>query len=182
MPGFLDSDAATGPFLQRHGYQPAVTTLVLQRRLDQQVVTADPRFVALRRNYEVRQLEQMSIGSWWQECVYGMLEPREYRLEDKRSGLPAARVLYWEMEGYSWRWGHPSVGVLDVQVRAELRRKGLAKLLLTQALRKLQGDYFGIVEAHAPDNDAVADSLFRAVGFERVDTGRVFQKDIGSPT
>jgi ribosomal protein S18 acetylase RimI-like enzyme len=181
MPGFLDSDPATGPFLQRHGYRPVDATLVLQRRLDGSAAAADSRFALLRRTYEVQVLDEMSIGSWWQECVYGLLEPREYRLEDKRTGMPAARLLVWEMEGYSWRWGHPSVGVLDVRVRAEFRRKGLAKFLLTHVLRQLQDDYFGLVEAHAPEDDPVATSLLGGLGFDRVDAGHVYEKPLAAP-
>jgi ribosomal protein S18 acetylase RimI-like enzyme len=180
MPGFLDSDSATAPFLERHGYRAVVTTLVLQRRLDQPVAVADSRFAALRRNYEAQLLDEMSIGSWWQECVYGLLEPREIRLEVKRTGAFAGRILYWEMEGYSWRWDCPSVGVLDMQVSGEFRGQGLAKLLLTHLLRRLQDDYFGVVEAQVREEDAVAAALFGALGFERVDVGRVFEKQIAA--
>jgi ribosomal protein S18 acetylase RimI-like enzyme len=179
MPGFLDSDPAISPFLQWHGYRPADTTLVLQRRLDVAVSVADPRFAALRRKYEVRLMPQVSIGSWWRECVYGLLEPVEFRLEEKPSGMPAARVLLWEMEGYSWRWGHPCVGVLEIQVRSDLRRQGVAKFLLTQVLRKLQDEYFGMVEVQTPERNPAALALFRALGFEHVDTGRVFRRDLG---
>jgi ribosomal protein S18 acetylase RimI-like enzyme len=178
MPGFLDSDPATGPFLLRHGYAAGEATTVLQRRLEQPVPAADARFVALRRRFEVRLIPQMSIGSWWQECVYGLLEPVEFRLEDKLSGMPAARVLLWEMEGYSWRWGCPSVGVLDIQVRTDLRRQGLAKFLLTQILRRLQEEYFGIVEVQAPEPNPTALALFQTLGFQSVDVGRVYLKDL----
>ncbi len=178
MPGFLDSDPATGPFLLRQGYAASDVTLVLQRRLEQPVPTADARFVGLRRRFDTRLMPQMSIGSWWQECVYGLLEPVEFRLEDKLSGAPAARALLWEMEGYSWRWGCPSVGVLDIQVRSELRRQGLAKFLLTQILRRLQEEYFGIVEVQALEQHSMALTLFQSLGFQTVDTGRVYLKAV----
>ena len=114
MPGFLDSDPATGSFLESHGYRAADATLVLQRRLDTPVPAADVRFANLRRQYVTSDPMPASIGSWWRECVYGVLEPVEFRLTDKLSGMPAARAVLWEMEGYSWRWGHPSAGVLDI--------------------------------------------------------------------
>jgi ribosomal protein S18 acetylase RimI-like enzyme len=177
MPGFLDSDAATGPFLLRRGYQAGEVTAVFQRRLDAPAPTADARFVALRRRFDVRLMPRASIGSWWQESVYGLLEPAEFRLEDRLSGLPVARALLWEMEGYSWRWGCPSVGTLDVQVRSDWRRQGLAKFLLTQILRRLQEEYFGIVEAQTPEQNELAIGLLRSIGFERVDAGRVYLKE-----
>jgi ribosomal protein S18 acetylase RimI-like enzyme len=178
MPGFLGSDPATGAFLEGQGYKLAETNVVLQRRLDHPIPSADPRFSTIRKRYDVRLLPQMSIGTWWQECVYGLLEPVEFRLEEKSSTMPAARALLWEMEGYSWRWGHPSVGLLSVQVRSEMRRQGLAKYLIGQILRKLQEEYFGVVEAQAPEQDATAIALFRSLGFEQVDVGRVYQKNI----
>jgi ribosomal protein S18 acetylase RimI-like enzyme len=181
MPGFLDSDPATGPFLERHGYRAAESTLVMQRRLDQPVSAADARYGALRRRFEIKLMPQMSIGTWWRECVYGLLEPVEFRLEDKLTGISAARALLWEMEGYSWRWGHPSAGLLEIQVRSDLRRQGVAKFLLSQILRKLQEEYFGVVEAQAPEADATAGALLASLGFERVDVGRVYRKEIAPP-
>jgi ribosomal protein S18 acetylase RimI-like enzyme len=177
MPGFLDSDPATGRFLKGRGFQEAAANIVLQRRLDQPIPAADVRFGSLRRGYEVRLMPQMSIGSWWQECVYGLLEPVEFRLEDKASQMPAARARLWEMEGYSWRWGHPAAGMLDIQVRSELRRQGMAKYLLTHILRKLQEEYFGVLEVQAGQKDDTALALFRSLGFVQVDVGRVYRKE-----
>jgi ribosomal protein S18 acetylase RimI-like enzyme len=178
MPGFLDSDPAIGPFLLNRGYRAGDATVVLQRRLEVPVQAADVRFLGLRRRFDVRLMPQVTIGSWWRECVYGLLEPAEFRLEDKLSGMPAARALLWEMEGFSWRWGRPSAGVLEVQVRCELRRQGMAKFILTQILRKLQDEYFGIVEAQVPERNEGALALFQSLGFERVDVGRVYLKDL----
>ena len=181
MPGFLDSDAALGPFLVRHGYGAGESTLVLQRRLEKPFPPADVRFVAARRRFDIRLMPQMSIGSWWQECVYGLLEPVEFRLEEKGSGMPAARALLWEMEGHSGRWGCPSAGLLETQVRSDLRRQGLAKFLLTQILRRLQEEYFGIAEVQIPEQSETALALVRSLGFEQVDTGRVYIKDLEQP-
>ena len=90
MPGFLDSDAATGPFLISQGYRVGEATNVLHGGLDQTVAAADARFVTYRRRFDTRLMPNMSIGSWWQECIYGLLEPAEFRLEDRLSGMPAA--------------------------------------------------------------------------------------------
>jgi ribosomal protein S18 acetylase RimI-like enzyme len=178
MPGFLDSEAAAAPFLTRRGYQPADQTVVLHRRLGGPYPPADPRFSTYRKRFDIRLLPQLSIGSWWQECVYGLIEPVEFRLEEKPSGMPAARAVLWEMEGYSGQWGCPAAGLLDVQVRGELRRQGLAKYLLSQILRRLQEEYFGVVEVQAADQNSAALALFTSLGFERVDTGRVYTKSL----
>ena len=45
--GFLDSDAAAGPFFERRGYQTQETKLVFQCPLDRPPVVADGRFAGL---------------------------------------------------------------------------------------------------------------------------------------
>lgn len=178
-PGFLTSDPGAGPFLEMNGYVGASTALVFQRRLDQPVTVADPRFNLLKRRYEVQILPRTPVGTWWQECQFSTLEPIEFRLEDKLTGMPAARCMLWEMEGYSWRWQAPSAGLLDLQVRADLRRQGLGRFLVTQILRFLQDQYFMILETQMSERNAPAVGLFRSLGFEQADVGRLYRRSGG---
>jgi GNAT superfamily N-acetyltransferase len=178
LPGVLLSDAAAGPFLESHGYVGVGTTLVLQRRLGQHLAVADARFAAIRRKYDVKLMPRANLGTWWQESVLGLIEPVEFRLEDKLSGLPAARALAWEMEGFSGRWNAPAVGLLELHVRADLRRQGLAKFLLTQLMRNLQEQFFGVVETQVAESNAAALALYQSVAFERVDAGRVYRRTL----
>lgn len=176
-PGILASDADAEPFLKTCGYFPAFPRLVFQRKLDVPLAVADPRFASLRRRYDVQLLLRgAQSGSWWQECVWGTLEPSELRLFDKLTGLPAARAVVWELEGFSWRWRFPSAGIFDVQVRPDLRRQGLAKLMLLDMLRFLQEQFFGIAELQIPSGDPAAAGLCKALGFEQVDAGYVYRQ------
>ena len=136
----------------------------------------DARFGALRRKYEPQALPQARLGSWFRECVLGPLEPSEFRLDDKATGQTAARALFWEMTDYGWRWGAPPAGVLDVQVRNDLRRQGLGKFLLAQLLRHLQEQYFAVAEVQVPDEEETAAKLFRSLGFVQVDVGVSYVK------
>jgi ribosomal protein S18 acetylase RimI-like enzyme len=178
MPGFLESDAAAAPFLARQGYSPHDTTLVLQRPLHQPINIVDARFATLRRRYELRIVPHSGIDSWWQECVLGPIELVEFRLFDKTLSQVAAQTLVWEMDLFSWRWNQPAVGILDIQVREELRRQGLAKLLLAQMLRYLQEQFFGLVEVQTVPDNPLAIKLFQSAGFEQVDTGHVYKKQV----
>jgi ribosomal protein S18 acetylase RimI-like enzyme len=177
LPGFLDSDKAAGPFLEHHGYQPVETCLVFQRTLDRPINVADGRFANVRRRFEVRVVPRVGVRSWWQECVLGFVEPLEFRLDETQTGQVAARAEVWEMEGFSWRWGLPAVGIIDLSVHPDFRRQGLAKFLMTHILRYLQDQYFGIVEIQTMQRNQPAVNLFRAVEFEQVDFGRVYRRD-----
>jgi ribosomal protein S18 acetylase RimI-like enzyme len=175
-PGFLTSDTLAEPFLQARGYQPAGTCLVFHRNLTRALNVVDPRFAAIRQSYEIRVMPRSGIISWWQECTLGPVEVLEFRLEDKSTRAVAARAGAWEMEGFSWRWGLPAVGLVDLVVQENLRRQGLGKFLLTSILRYLQDQYFGLVEAQALESNAAAMKLLQGTGFEQVDLGRIYRK------
>ncbi len=177
-PGILQSDADALPFMQSLGYRPLRKAHVFQRRLDHSTAVIDPRFIALRRRYEAQALPRPKAGTWWQENVLSMMEPFKYQLVEKCSGEVVAQALYWEMEGFGWRWGVPSVGIMDVHVREELRKIGLAKFLLSNLLRHIQEQYFGIVEMQVPEENVPTLGLFRSLGFQHVDTGFGYAKPI----
>ena len=174
--GFLRSDADAEPFFLARGYRPDRRVNVFDRRLDTPLNIVDARFGVLRRKFEAQALPQARLGSWFRECVLGPLEPFEFRLDDKATGQTAARALFWEMTDYGWRWGAPPAGVLDVQVRNDLRRQGLGKFLLAQLLRHLQEQYFAVAEVQVPEGEETAAQLFRALGFVQVDAGVSYVK------
>lgn len=181
-PGFLASDAGADPFFKSLGYEPAGTTLVFQKKLDAPLSIPDARFTMLRRRYETQVMRAASVPTWWHECVWGTLDPVEFRMVDKLAGgFIAARAIVWELEGYGWRWGFPSAGILDIQVRQDLRRQGLAKLLLSQILRFLQDQFFGICELHAASTDPALVGLCRSATLEHVDTGTTYLKKVEPP-
>jgi ribosomal protein S18 acetylase RimI-like enzyme len=176
-PGFLASDAGADPFFRSLGYEPAGSTFVFHKKLDAPLAVTDARFTLLRKRYETQVLRAAGVPSWWHDCVWGTLEPVEFRLLDKLSNsFLAARAVVWELEGYGWRWGFPSAGVIDIQVRQDLRKQGLAKLLMSQILRFLQDQFFGICELHAADDQPALVALCRSVGMEQVDVGTTYIK------
>jgi len=176
VPGFLTSDTAAEAFLAHHGYRPARTSLVFQRRLKQPSKIFDARFVAHRMRFEVRIAPRLSRMSWWQECVFGLVEPLEFVLEEKPGDKFAGRMLAWEMEGFSWRWHMPSVGICLLEVREDLRRQGVAKFFLAQVLRYVQEQFFELAEIHVQEPNEPAVRLCRSLGFEQVDVGRQYER------
>ena len=177
-PGILASEPDATPFLKPLGYSPAESCLVLQKKLDSPLTVADTRFGMLRRRYDAQTLRIAGVPTWWHECVWGQLEPVEIRLIDKLTNMPAARAVVWELEGFSWKWNHPSAGILDIQVRPDLRKLGLGKLLLSHVLRFLQDQFFAIAELQVPSTDPAAVGLCHSLGFDQVDQGFVYRRSV----
>jgi ribosomal protein S18 acetylase RimI-like enzyme len=172
--GALVSDRAAGPFLLRRGYRVERTYQVLQRSLRGQLNVADARFAALRRRFEFLAQPRKGTNSWWRECVLGLVELHDFCLEEKTSGEPVARASVWEMDGYSRSWNESALGLVELGVRPDLRRQGLARFLLAQMFRYLQDQYFSLVEVQVPETHEPELNLYRTLGFQLVDTGHIY--------
>lgn len=176
-PGFLQSNPEAEAFFLRSGYRIHQTILILQRQLDLPLRITDARFGPLRNLYQICMRSPRRLNDWWQECTVGVVEPLEFVLVDK-AGAVKARALAWEMEGFSARWGWPAVGVIDFSVEPECRRLGLGKYLLTAILKQLQDQYFQTVEVQIDESNKSAVDFLGPLGFEQIDLGRVYAKDV----
>jgi ribosomal protein S18 acetylase RimI-like enzyme len=175
-PGFLTSDTRAEPFLLRHGYQVHDTAQVLQRQLAEPIKTVDARFVGLRRRFEVYLAPRRGTTSWYQECVLGPLELLEFRLKERATAQTVARAVVWEMDGFGYRRNEAGVGIVDVDVRPDLRRQGLAKFLLAHLLLNLQEQYFTLTEAQVTEGNEAGLGLYQGLGFIPIDVGRIYRK------
>jgi ribosomal protein S18 acetylase RimI-like enzyme len=177
--GFLESDAAARPFLEKHGYRVRQSVLVYQRPLDRPLSVIDVRFPPHRQRYEVHGGLRTNL-TWWQDCVLGPLELHEYRLVDKLLAHTVARASLWEMETFNGRWEKQAVGLVGLEVAPELRRRGLGKFLMAQLVRFLQEQFFGVIEVHVEAGNAPALGLLRGLGFEHVDTGHSYRREVAA--
>lgn len=174
--GFLASDLLAVPFLTKRGYREVRAFCVLQRVLDHTLKIVSPRFANHRQRFEVHACFPKHLSSWWRECLLGSVEPLEISLEDREQDNVAARALVWEMEGFSSRWGRPSVGLMGFEVRPDLRRQGIGKFLLSHLLRQVQDQYFELAEVHIASDNLPALQFLQGLAFQQVDTGQVFRK------
>lgn len=176
-PGVLLSDQTAKPFFLHCGYQLDGTTLVLQRTLPSQtLIFPDARFAALRRNCELRIGVRTGADSWWRECILGPIDLMDFHLEDRTTNQIIATAGVWEMQGFSQRWGAAVIGITSVTVRADLRRKGMARFLVASLLKHAQEQYFTLAEAQVPAEDSATLALFRGLGFEQTDVGHSYRK------
>lgn len=175
-PGFLDSNDTLGPFLTKRGYKVSDTVLVLQRHLDRPFNIIDGRFPALRKRFECKALPRQAAGPWYEECVRGPLEYVAFSAEEKGSGRTVGWSSIWEMEPFSLRWNESAVGVLSISIAENVRRLGVARLLLGNVLRFLHDQYFTLVETHVPPDNLPAVGLFRGLGFQQIDVGHRYRR------
>ena len=177
-PGVLISDPLMGKFFVKHGYVEKERHVVMQRRLENPISVADPRFPQLRKRFDVTIQPRTGLGSWWQESVLGPVDPVELRVEDRATRQNVGRALLWEMEGFSYRWNSPAAGILELNIREDHRRAGLGRYFLANLLRYLQEQYFGICECQAAASNISARRLLETMAFTPVDEGVVYVKEM----
>jgi GNAT superfamily N-acetyltransferase len=174
-PGFLASDVMARPFFEKHGYKLARSSGLFQRALAKTNMPPDPRFGSIRQQFDVVASPYHGAG-WWRECVLGPIEAVEYRLQLKPQGQAVARCVLWDMETFQQLWGQACVGMFELFVRPEFRRRGLAKYLLAQILRYLHDQPFHLFEGMADLSDPAALGLLQGLEFEQVDVGHCFRR------
>jgi GNAT superfamily N-acetyltransferase len=175
--GFLASHEAAAPFLMKHGYTPARQCGIFQRSLGALQAPADNRFADIRLQYDIVGAP-LPADTWWRESVLGPIEVFEYDLRDKKSEEIVASLLLWDMELFGQTWKQSCVGLLDLQVEPSVRRRGLGRYLLSQVLRHLRDQTFGLFEARIDLDNAPGIAFFESLGFVRVETGTTYQRDV----
>jgi len=178
LPGFLASDTFAEPFLVKHGYRATRTVQVLHRRVSEPIKVFDPRFVGHRQRFEFGEDPLARLGSWWQYNLFNGTESRVFTLLDRADNTYAALATVWEMDGFSFRWNQPAAGVAEWFVRPELRGQGIGKFLMSQVLRRAQEELVEVVEVQIESTNQIALQLCQALGFEQVDTGRLYVKQL----
>ena len=176
--GFLATDVAAQGFFEDRGYKLSQRALILQRSLKEPSKIFDPRFNNIRTRFDLRLMTRKKMDNWWQECIFGAVEPLDFYLEEKTTNHRVAHSLLWEMEGFCVRWNQPAVGIVDFKVEPEFRRQGLGKYYLTQLLRHLQEQFFEVAETHVDEGNTAGLAFCTNLGFKQVDVGNVYRKEL----
>jgi ribosomal protein S18 acetylase RimI-like enzyme len=174
--GFLESDANASPFFQALGYQPSGKHLVLQRIISGGSDPIGLRMMSIRRATQLAILESSTPKPWWWQTRPGRLDTLQIGLLPKSGGAPFAEVTIVGLELYTKRWQARSIGLIDLQVAAEHRRKGYGQALIVEVGKRFREEGYGLIEAHAAEHDLASLAVLKSAGFQQVDTGIVYRR------
>jgi GNAT superfamily N-acetyltransferase len=176
LPGVLRTDPVLNEAALRNGYRAIDQVAVLQRELAgyRQPITRTQR--QHRRELTLVEHYDPPARSWWDAATMGSFERLEFVLHPTGGGDPVARVWFWNIEPLSSS-GIPTAGMLDLEVRTEHRRRGLASFLLGESFERLHNRGILRVEAQTMCENAPALALYDKLGFTRDDEGTIYRKD-----
>lgn len=178
--GFLDSDPLAAPFFLALGYGAVSQQVVLQRQLQDKGGPVGLRLMAIRRTTRLAPPETPTPRSWWWSTRTGRLDSLELALLPRSGTETLAAVTVLGLDFYIPRWQQRGIGLMDLHVPEQHRRKGYGQALLVEVCRRIRDESVTLAEAHISSTDTAANEVFLAAGFEQVDSGTVFQKRLES--
>ncbi|HEX6984113.1 MAG TPA: GNAT family N-acetyltransferase [Planctomycetaceae bacterium] len=174
--GFLESDPDAAPFFAALGYEPVERFAVLQRDLQSGRDPMSFKVVTIRRKTQLGMAHGPDDPTWWWMTRYGRLDSLRFVLVPKTGGEPLAGVTILGLDLYLPKWQERVIGLTDLTVPEDERRKGYGQALLLEIAKRLREELVNRLEAHISESNPGALRTFEAAGFSRVDTGVVFRK------
>lgn len=176
LPGILDSDPGQMAHFQRNGYEAASEVIVLQRELARFRFGGPRETRQIKRDTSVEQTYMPPPRHWWEACVTSGQDRMRFALRERSTGAEIAHVVFWDIEPLATAWGIPTVGMTDLWVNPEHRRRKAATHLLNESLRLVQRRGAAMVEAQTMAENAAGRALYEAIGFTAIDTGHVLRR------
>jgi ribosomal protein S18 acetylase RimI-like enzyme len=178
LPGILDSDPQLQAFFRAAGYREIDRTVVLHRELVSFRPFVDRQQMMLRRRIRVQSACDPPLRTWWEACTVGDFTRLKFDLYLSDEDKPAAVATLIDMETFSQTWGARTAGMVDVWVDDAHRRQGMGLSLVGEILRQAVEQGYSLVEVQTMQRNRAAIGLYEKLGFEQVDSGAVFRKEI----
>ena len=176
LPGILDSDPCQAQHFLRNDYTEASQVIVVQRELSRSRLGGPRDTRKVKRETLIEPVLHPAARNWWEACVTGGHDRLRFSLLDRATNEQIAHVTYWDVEPLASAWGIPTVGMIDLWVEPDRRRSKVATHLLSESLRQVQRRGALVVEAQTMAENAAGISLYKALGFTQVDTGRILRR------
>jgi ribosomal protein S18 acetylase RimI-like enzyme len=174
--GFLHSDPLAEVVFRRCGYVPRQQTLVYQRQLDGGRDPIGLRLMSVRRATRLANPPAAPPRSWWWTTRAGRLDSLELCLVPRTGGDPVAFVTVVGLDFYLPSWGTRAIGLLDLHVPEEHRRKGYGQALLVELCKRVRDELIQVVDVHLAADNAAGQALLQSAGFQQVDVATVYER------
>jgi ribosomal protein S18 acetylase RimI-like enzyme len=136
----------------------------------------DPRVAQVKRSFRVETEEGALLPGWWDSLALEPFRPTRFQLTDKQTGHVAASCWTWEIAlGMAVEDGYARTGLINLEVEPNYRRKGLARLLISECFkhaRSLRSDRLCV---QTLDTNLPALALYLGRGFERVEHATLYR-------
>jgi GNAT superfamily N-acetyltransferase len=156
------------------GYVPASATVLLEADLSQPE-PRDPRTPLIRRQTQLEFVDDALPSQWWQNLAIGEFPLTDAQLLAKSDGTVLASASTWDMRWFGRDEGRCRAGLLDLHVPAEHRRKGYARFLIGEILRRARSSLVASVEVQTSTENQPALALYASLGFVPIEQSTLYR-------
>jgi ribosomal protein S18 acetylase RimI-like enzyme len=172
--GVLAGHDAFHRALVARGYEPAATTVLLEADLTT-AEPRDPRAVLIRRQTQIEFVDDALPINWWQNLALGDFQLMQARLMAKQGGAQIAQALAWDMSWFGRQDCHTQIGLIDLHVSPDHRRKGYGRFLVADILRRARENMVTRVAVQTSSTNQPALALYVSLGFEAVEEATLYR-------
>jgi ribosomal protein S18 acetylase RimI-like enzyme len=156
------------------GYEPAATTVLLEADLSH-AETRNPRAALIRRQTQIEFEDDALAPNWWQNLALGDFQFMRARMVSRNGGNRIASAETWDMGWFARSDGRSRIGLVNLEVAAEHRRKGYARYLVAEIFRRARENLIDFVEVQTSSTNQPALSLYCSLGFQPIDEATLFR-------
>lgn len=173
--GILGRHDAFHRAVRASGFAAVSRSILLERPLSgASEPPFDPRTLILRRRFRLAIEEDAGFSRWWDALAVGSTYGIRFRLDDPH-GKPVACATTWDMAGFERFDGRLRAGLIDVDVAADHRRRGLGRYLIREVIRHHAARGIHALAVQTREANEPALGLYRSLGFEEVEESILYR-------
>lgn len=173
-PGILGSHRSFLRAVERAGYEPASTAVLLELDLNRSDVR-DPLGPVHRRRVRFEVSDDTMMSRWWDALAIGQFRPTAYRLVNRVDDTPLAWATTWDMSASGQADNRGRLGLIALEVDVPQRRKGYGRHMVFEILRHGRDQLAGTLVVQTMSTNLPALALYQSIGFEQTDTATLFR-------
>lgn len=172
--GFLESHQNVHPALLRNHFTKTAESVLFEYNL----AKSEPRHVKnalLRRESRLVILEDENPRCLWTTLAIEIFHPLIIQVNEKNSEKSIARSTLWPMSMFGKKSDQSRIGLIDVWVDQEQRRRGYGRFIVTEAIKCAMELSYDVlcVQTDATNDSAI--KLYESLGFERIESARFYR-------
>jgi ribosomal protein S18 acetylase RimI-like enzyme len=176
--GILTTHTAFLHAVVQAGFEPVSTTVLLEADLTLPEVR-DPRAVLIRRQARLEVVEDVLPATWWEALAIGEFRPTRFRLLSKADESELAHATTWDMTRFGRGDARTRLGLFDLEVHPQHRRKGYGRFLVGEILRQGRSEPVDHIDVQTGATNIPALALYESLRFEPVETAVLYRRPGG---
>lgn len=172
--GFLQSHQNIHPALLRNSFFETASSVMLEYNLAKN----EPRHLKntiLKRESRLLILEDENPKCKWTTLAIEIFHPMMIYISDKNEVQSIAHSTLWPMSLFGRSAQQSRIGLIDVWVDQEQRRRGFGRLIITEVIKCAMELSYDILCVQTDATNEGALKLYESLGFQRTETTHFYR-------